>query len=125
MRIKLSDGEWKLMSRLWEKSPMTITALTASLKEETGWSKNTVITMLSRLEGKGAVRSEAGARAKEYYPQIAYNEALRRESESFLEKVKGSGLCLMMSAMAESGALNKEDIEELSAILEKAGEKND
>ena len=51
--ITLSDGEWKLMNRLWE-GPATITALTEGLREETGWQKNTVITMLSRLEKKGA-----------------------------------------------------------------------
>ena len=68
MKINLSGSEWKLMNRLWERSPRTITQLTAALKEETGWTKNTVITMLSRLEAKGAVGHREGARAKEYYP---------------------------------------------------------
>ena len=53
MQVNLSDSEWKLMNRLWEQSPRTIMELTASLKEDTGWSKNTVITMLARLEAKG------------------------------------------------------------------------
>ena len=44
----LSDCEWKLMNRLWER-PMTIMELTNCVQEETGWSKNTVITMLTRL----------------------------------------------------------------------------
>ena len=52
MKIDLSNSEWKLMNRLWQTAPMTITELTAALREDTGWSKNTVITMLSRLEGK-------------------------------------------------------------------------
>ena len=56
MKIDLSNSEWKLMNRLWQTAPMTITELTAALKEETGWSKNNIITMLSRLEAKGAVR---------------------------------------------------------------------
>ena len=60
MQVNLSDSEWKLMNRLWEQSPRTIMELTASLKEDTGWSKNTVITMLARLEAKGAVRHEEG-----------------------------------------------------------------
>ena len=34
--------------------------LTAALSAETGWEKHTVITMLTRLEAKGAVRHEAG-----------------------------------------------------------------
>ena len=66
MKITLSDGEWKLMNRLWDDAPRTITELVAALREETGWSKNTVITMLGRLEAKGAVRHEEGQRAKLY-----------------------------------------------------------
>lgn len=120
MKINLSDGEWKLMNRLWERAPRTITELTAALKEETGWSKNTIITMLARLEAKGAVRYETGERAKQYYPAVDRKDAARAETESFLGKVYGGSLGLMMSAMVESRQLTEADIAELTAILEKA-----
>ena len=85
MKINLSGSEWKLMNRLWEQSPRTITQLTAALKEETGWTKNTVITMLSRLEAKGAVRCEQGDRAKRYYPPPgAKGRAGRRRRASWV-----------------------------------------
>lgn len=121
MRMNLSDSEWKLMNRLWDHAPMTIMELTAALKGETGWSKNTVITMLSRLEAKGAVRHEEGGKAKQYFPAVAREDAALAETESFLSKVYGGSLGLMMSAMVESRALTEADIAELSAILEKAG----
>lgn len=122
-QISLSDNEWKLMGRLWERSPRTITELTADLREETGWSKNTIITMLSRLEANGAVRHEEGVRAKAYYPAVDRETAARAETESFLGKVYGGSLGLLVSAMVESRALTEEDLAELSAILEKGGEK--
>lgn len=78
MQVNLSDSEWKLMNRLWEQSPRTIMELTASLKEDTGWSKNTVITMLARLEAKGAVWHEEGGRAKRYFPAVDREDARRR-----------------------------------------------
>ena len=121
MKTDLSNSEWKLMRRLWDRAPSTITELTAALREETGWSKNTVITMLSRLEAKGAVRHEEGERAKRYFPVIDRRDAARAETESFLGKVYGGSLGLMMSAMVESRQLTESDIAELSAILEKAG----
>ena len=123
MQVNLSDSEWKLMNRLWEQSPRTIMELTADLREETGWSKNTIITMLSRLEAKGAVRHEEGVRAKAYYPAVDRETAARAETESFLGKVYGGSLGLLVSAMVESRALTEEDLAELSAILEKGGEK--
>ena len=122
-QISLSDNEWKLMGRLWERSPRTITELTADLREETGWSKNTIITMLSRLEAKGAVRHEEGARAKAYYPAVDRETAALAGTESLLGKVYGGSLGLLVSAMVESRALTEEDLAELSAILEKGGEK--
>ena len=121
MTINLSDSEWKLMNHLWAKSPRTITELTAAVREETGWSKNTVITMLSRLEAKGAVAHEEGGRAKRYTPLLRREDAARAETENFLSKVYGGSLGLMMSAMTQSKSLTEEDIAELSAILERAG----
>ena len=121
MKINLSDSEWKLMNCLWSRSPRTITELTAALRTDTGWSKNTVITMLSRLEAKGAVRHEEGERAKRYFPVIDRRDAARAETESFLGKVYGGSLGLMMSAMVESRQLTESDIAGLSAILEQAG----
>ena len=121
MKLTLSDSEWKLMNRLWDEPGQTITQLTAALREATGWSKNTVITMLSRLEAKGALWHQEGRRAKQYFPAVPRQEAAQTETESFLSKVYGGSLGLMMSAMAESRRLTEEDIAELSAILEKAG----
>ena len=121
MKIDLSNSEWKLMRRLWDRSPSTITELTAALREETGWSKHTVITMLSRREAKGAVRHEEGGRAKRYFPVLRREDAARDETESFLSKVYGGSLGLMMSAMVESRRLSESDIAELSAILDRAG----
>ena len=89
------------------------------MREETGWSKNTVITMLSRLEGKEAVRHEEGRRAKLYFPAVGREDAIEAETETFLDKIGGLGL--LMSAMVEKNALTENDIAELSAILEKAG----
>ena len=122
MKINLSDSEWKLMNHLWAHSPMTITELTADMSQETGWGKNTIITMLSRLEVKGAVSHQEGGRAKQYYPLIQREEAARAETETFLSKVYGGSLGLMMSAMVDSHSLTEEDIAQLSAILDKAKE---
>lgn len=120
MKTELSDGEWTLMKVLWESAPMTITQLTGAMKDRTGWSKHTIISMLSRLEAKGAVGHREGARAKEYYPLADRADAQRAETESFLGKVYGGRLGLMVSAMVDSRQLTEADIAELSAILKKA-----
>ena len=47
--VSLSDGEWKIMSRLWESGGSTITGLTTELEKETGWDKHIIITMLGLM----------------------------------------------------------------------------
>ena len=115
----LSDGEWKLMNRLWE-GPATITALTEGLREETGWQKNTVITMLSRLEKKGAVRHEDGGRAKVFYPAMDRSEACRRETKGLLDRLYGGSLGLLVSTLLADEDLSDETLEELDAVLRRA-----
>lgn len=121
-RINLSDGEWNIMKVLWEDAPMTITQLTAALKESTGWSKHTIITMLGRMESKGAVRYENGVRAKQYYPAVERAETVLGETESFLGKVYSGSLGLMVNTMVERNSLSKKEIDELYAILKRAEE---
>ena len=117
--ITLSDGEWKLMNRLWE-GPATITALTEGLREETGWQKNTVITMLSRLEKKGAVRHEDGGRAKVFYPAMDRSEACRRETKGLLDRLYGGSLGLLVSTLLADEDLSDAALEELDAVLRRA-----
>ena len=84
--VNISDAEWKIMNVLWEKSPSTIMQITKWLYETTGWTKHTVMTLLKRLEDKGAVYYEEGERAKQYYAKIPQNEAVVEEAKSFLQK---------------------------------------
>lgn len=121
-RINLSDGEWNIMNVLWKSAPQTITKLTSALKESTGWSKHTIITMLGRMESKGAVRYEQGVKAKQYYPAVERAETALEETESFLDKVYSGSLGLMVNTMVEKNSLSKEEIEELYAILKRAEE---
>ena len=65
----LSAGEWKLMKQLWARGPATVKELTDALREETNWTRNTIITMLTRLKAKGVVGCQLGGPARRYYPQ--------------------------------------------------------
>lgn len=123
MKKELSDSEWILMKKLWDEAPMTITQLTTALNDETQWTKQTVISLLSRMEAKGAIRYEQGKRAKEYYPILQKESAQKEETESFIKRVYDGNIGLLMNAITDSYRLSNDDIVELSAILEQAREK--
>ena len=113
MKTGLSGGEWTLMKALWDAAPMTITQLTAALKDE-------IISMLSRLETKGAVTYYKEGRAKRYEAKLPQSEAIQTETRHFLDKVFNGSLGVMVHSMVDSHALSTEELAELSAILEQA-----
>ena len=118
--ITLSAGEWRIMERLWEKSPRTLTELVRELSPDTGWSKSTIITMVTRLETKGAVAYAEGGRAKLYSPAVPREQAALAETESLLRRVYRGSVGMMINTLADGRGLSDEDIDELSAVLEKA-----
>lgn len=120
--IHLSDGEWKIMNLLWQQAPQTITQLTAALQNETDWSKHTIITMLNRMEKKGAVYYEAGERAKLFYPKAGKEETAAQETRGFLDKVYAGSLSLMVNSMVNQNRVSQEELAELYDILRRAEE---
>ena len=117
--IAISDSEWKIMNILWESSPKTITELTKELEETTGWTKHTVITLLKRLDAKGAVYFEEGERAKQYYAKISQNETIMDEAKQFLNKAFKGKIGLMINTLIEDEEFTDQELDELYAILDK------
>ena len=85
------------MHILWNRSPQTVTELVHAVAGDTGWTKHTIMKMLSRLE------------------------AVREETESFLRKVYGGSVGLLMSCLVDGRGLKPGEAEELEAILRRAG----
>lgn len=121
--MKLSDAEWKIMEVLWEQAPRTMMEITNALKEETGWTKHTVMSFLKRIEEKGALHYEEGEKAKLYYPDLKKEDASLQETEEFLNKVFHGKIGLMLNAMVQQKALSKTEIDELYQILQEESRK--
>lgn len=124
-QIRLSDGEWKLMKTLWEKQPQTLAELVNALDADTGWSRATVFMMLKRLIAKGAVTMDSSGKFQEYSAAITYADVEPEEAQSFLSKVYGGSVGLMVSNLVDRGALSEQDLQQLRAILDAAEGRED
>lgn len=118
--VMLQPSEWIIMDKLWESSPKTIMQLYHELKEEPGWSKSTVNTLLRRMVQKEIIFYEEGAKAKQYYPKVNRDDAAITETESLLERVYKGSVSMMLNTLIRNNNLTNDDIDELYAILEKA-----
>lgn len=123
--LRLSDGEWKLMKTLWQRTGQTLAELVSALDADTGWSRATIFMMLKRLIAKGAVSLDESGKYQQYSAAVAYAEVEPEETASFLTKVYGGSVGLMVSNLVGRGALSEQEIRELKAILDAAEQQED
>ena len=117
IKINLTEAEWNVMECLWEKSPRTGRETIEWLKERMGWSRSTTLTLLRRMEEKGAVKSEDSENIKQFYQAVSREEAAHQETEDFLQRFYKGSLGMMVSAFTKKQNLSKQEIEELYSIL--------
>ncbi len=115
--INLTTAEWSVMECLWQKSPRTGREATEWLKKSMGWSRSTTLTLLRRLEAKGAVACDDQGGIKSFRPLIRREDAALQETEDFLDRVYKGSLSLMISSLTKKQALSQQEIAELHAVL--------
>ena len=122
-KINLTEAEWNVMECLWEKHPKTGREIVDCLSLEMGWSRSTTLTLLRRMEEKGAVRSETTGEVKIFSPCVTRENAALKETKHFLERVYKGSLGMMLSSFTKQQDLSKGEIEELYGILKELEEK--
>jgi len=119
----LTNTEWEVCECLWEESPLTMTQIAIRLTQRTGWARSTGETLVRRMADKGLLRWEQGRKAKLFYPTVAREDAVVRETRGFLQKVFGGSVGLLVNTMAENEELSREEIDQLYEALRKLEEK--
>ena len=122
--ISLTEAEWTVMECLWEKSPRTGRETVAWLENRMGWTRSTTLTMLRRLETKGAVAYDTEGELKTFRPLILREEVAIRETEHLLDRAYKGSLSLLVSSLTRKQSLSQKEIDELYAILREMEEKN-
>ena len=122
--LTLTEAEWTVMECLWEKSPRTGRETVAWLDQKMGWTRSTVLTMLRRLEAKGAVAGDTEGELKTFRPMIAREEVAVHETENLLDRAYKGSLSLLVSSLTKKQSLPQNEIDELYAILREMEGKN-
>ena len=115
--MTITEAEWAVMELAWDKHGMKGRDFVSSLAESRGWSRSTVLTLLRRLEEKGALRTVELSRARVYYPAIDREDAAMSETADLIDRVYRGSLSQLVSTFTRKQALPKEEIDELYAML--------
>lgn len=114
---KLPDAEFEIMKTIWySEEPVTSPELTEKLKRslpDKDWKPQTVLTMLTRLEKKGFLRSEKNAKERSYYSLVSEQDYLSVEQESFRKRFTGKSFSGLVKALYDGGSVSAEELNEL------------
>ncbi len=113
MAIQVTEAEWKIMECLWDHAPQTMGEITSTLEPATGWTRQTVITLLKRMTVKGAVSMDDSERAKKYTPLITREDACIEEAHKLLNQLFRGSASLLVNLLVNSGDLSAEDLREI------------
>lgn len=114
----LSEREWTVLDALWDSGGATLGELSELLRPATGWSRNTLLTYLTRMQAKGLVGID-----KERYPHI-YCAVLDRETcragerRSFLRRVYQGAAGDMVAAFLKEERISPAERDRLRRLLD-------
>lgn len=124
-RLSLTQAEWSVMDCLWDAGPLTGREVVQRMEQSCGWSRSTTLTLLTRLEHKGALESLPAEKGpKVFSPLLKREDAALEETKDFLNRVYQGSLSLMVSALTQKQALSREELDELYELLKGLEEEN-
>ena len=122
--IKLPASELEIMQAIWTLDEEGEKFISASLVMKrfpalTRLKLTTVLTLITRLQTKGFIRTEKLGRSNCYTPLISSAEYRKFAYGDFVEKVYRNDRMDLFSALIADEALTKEDLEEIKALIAK------
>ena len=122
---ELSEAEWHVLESLWAESPQVGSQIVADMERRKGWSRSTTLTMLRRMTDKGLISCDDSGKMKTYASLVLREEAVKKETESFLNRVYQGSVSMLLNSFVEKQKLSAGEIEELREILDQAEERNE
>lgn len=120
MTWQISDAELEIMKIIWDSSePILFAQIMDTLAaNEKSWQKNTVITLLSRLMGKGYLKANKLGRKNEYVALISEADYQSAQTKAFIDKIYEGNTTGLIARLVQSEMLTDAEYAELKKILE-------
>ena len=115
----LSEGQLEIMNIVWDQGKATVGQVWRVLTNRRSVSRNTVSTMVTRLEEKGWLRHRVTGGTFLYSATQPREKVLPRMVHRLVDAAfQGSAEGLVLTLL-EGGRLSAEEVERIKAMLEK------
>jgi BlaI family transcriptional regulator, penicillinase repressor len=115
-----SDAQWEVLNIIWDRGEATVGEVWQAISAKRAVARNTVLTVVARLEEKGWLRRRADGNVLRYSATIDEQAARRQVARQLVHTAfRGSPEGLIMALLSES-ELSEGEADRIRAMLEKA-----
>ena len=118
MEYTIFESEYRFLSILWEREPISSPELVEVCREKLGWKKSTTYTVIKKLKEKKLVESKDTV----VTALVAREQIIRQESNVFLEKNFEGNIPELFAAFLKDRKITKEEAEKLKEMIEEASD---
>lgn len=124
---QVSDSELEILKIIWGNGGAALYAHIMEKLSEAGytWQKNTVITLLSRLTGKGLVKVKKIGRRNEYIAAVSEKDYQAAQTQVLLNKLYEGSAKGLVSTLIQRDMISAEEYEELKRFWESGWNENE
>ena len=117
----LSEVQLEIMHEFWERGECPVGEVWRTLHERRGVSRNTVHTLIVRLEEKGWLRHREADGTFLYSTTVAREAAQQQQLQTFIDSVFAGSAEGLVLAMLQGGTLSQEEAERIRRMIGAAG----
>lgn len=116
--IQLGAVEARFADIIWEREPVTSGELIKLAADKLTWKRTTTHTVLHRLCEKGLFQNNGGTVTS----LLSRQEFYARHSKKYVDETFAGSLPAFLAAFTREKKLTAEEIAEIRALIDKAGE---
>lgn len=112
---QISDYELELMKIIWANGGTALYAEIVKALEDKGtpWTKNTIITLLSRLTNKSFIKANKTGFRNQYIAIVLETDYQEEQTKSLLDKLYEGNAKGLVSTLIQKDLLSPDDYEDL------------
>lgn len=116
----LSDAQMEIMNVVWERGEATVAEVWKELTARRKVARNTVLTMLTRLEEKGWLCRDEGGHAFRYRAAVPREATLRTVVRRLIETAFAGSAEGLIHALLHGRGVSKEEAKQIRKMIDRA-----
>jgi BlaI family transcriptional regulator, penicillinase repressor len=118
----LSEAQWEIMNLIWDRAACSVADVWKVLKGRRGVSRNTVQTLIVRLEEKGWLTHREENNGFIYLPTVSREESQKSSVQRLIKTVfDGSSEGLVLTLL--NGGLSRAEANRIRKLIDSANRK--